>query len=95
MLWSEKGSEFISKHFIVFLKKNRIVIYHTENEEKSSIVERWNRTMKNRMWKMFSTNNSTVYWNKLVGDYNKTKHSSTGMSPINASKKENEEKVFF
>ena len=65
MLWTDKGSELISKHFKDFLKKNNIKLYHTENEEKSSIVERWNRTMKNRMWKMFSANNNTVYWDKL------------------------------
>ena len=41
-LWTDKGSEFISKHFKEFLKKNKIILYHIENEEKSSIVERWN-----------------------------------------------------
>ena len=46
-LLTDKGSEFISKHFKEFLKKNNIKLYHTENEEKSSIVERWNKTMKN------------------------------------------------
>ena len=97
MLWTDKGSEFISKHFKEFLKKNKIKLYHTENEEKSSIVERWNKTMKNRMWRMFSANNSTVYWDKLdklVDDYNNTYHSSIKMSPTEASKKENENKVF-
>ena len=97
MLWTDKGSEFISKHFKEFLKKEKITLYHTENEEKSSVVERWNRTTKNRMWKMFTANNNTVYWDKLdklVNDYNNTKHSSVKMSPKKASKKENEEKVF-
>ena len=50
-------------------------LYHTENEDKSSVVERWNKTMKNRMWKMFSTNNNTVYWDKLdklFDNYNNT-----------------------
>ena len=96
-LWTDKGSEFISKHFKEFLKKNKIKLYHTENEEKSSIVERWNKTMKNRMWKMFSANNNTVYWDKLkdlVDDYNNTENSSIKMSPIETSKKENEKKVF-
>ena len=96
-LWTDKGSEFISKHFKDFLKKNNIKLYHTENEEKSSIVERWNPTMKNRMWKMFSANNSTVYWDKLkdlVDDYDNTKNSSIKMTPLEASKKENEKKVF-
>ena len=96
-LWTDKGSEFISKHFQEFLKKNNITLYHTENEEKSSIVERWNKTMKNKMWKMFSANNNTVYWDtidKLVDDYNNTVHSSIEMTPTEASKKENEKQVF-
>ena len=43
MLWSDKGSEFISKHFKKFLKKNKIKLYHALNEEKSSVVERWKK----------------------------------------------------
>ena len=96
ILWSDKGSEFISKHFKEFLKKKDIKLYHAENEEKSNVVERWNKTIKNKMWKMFSANNNTVYWDKidkLVDDYNKTRHSSIKMKPVDASKKENEEKV--
>ena len=49
------------------------------------------------MWKMFSVNNNTIYWDKLdklVDDYNNTKHSSVKMTPTEAGKKENEEKVF-
>ena len=96
-LWTDKGSEFISKHFKDFLKRHSIILYHTQNEEKSSIVERWNKTMKNKMWKMFSADNNTVYWNKLdklVDDYNNRKHSSIKMTPPEASKKENGKKVF-
>ena len=73
MRWTDKGSEFISKHFKDFLKKKDINLYHTENEEKSSIVERWNKTIKNKMWKMFTVNNNTVYWDKIdniVNNYN-------------------------
>ena len=97
MLWTDIGSEYISKHFKEFLESAGIQLYHIENEEKSSVVERWNKTMKNRTWKMFTTNNNTVYWDKidkLVDDYNNTRHSSVKMTPVNASKKENEQKVF-
>ena len=97
MLWTDKGSEFISKHFKDFLKREGITLYHTENEEKSSVVERWNKTMKNRMWKMFTVNNNTVYFDKidkLVNDYNNARHSSIKMTPVEASKKKNESKVW-
>ena len=42
------------------------------------------------MWKMFSANNNTVYWDKidkLVDDYNKIRHSSIKMKPVDASKR--------
>ena len=54
--------------------------------------------MKNKMFKMFSENNNTVYWNKLdelVSDYNNTKHSSIKMTSLEASKKENEKKFII
>ena len=97
MLWTDKDSEFVRKHFKDFPSKRGIKLYHTENEEKSSIVERWNKTTKNKMWKMFTVNNNTVYWDKLdklVNDYHHTRHSSIKMKPVEASKKENEENVF-
>ena len=59
-LWTDKGQEFYNKHVKELLDKHKITIYSTENEEKSSVVERWNRTMKNKMWKMFTANNNTV-----------------------------------
>ena len=52
-LRTDKGSGFICKHFKEFLKKNSIKLYHTENEEKSSIVERWTKTMKTKCGKCF------------------------------------------
>ena len=78
-LWTDKGKEFYNKHLKELLDKHKTTIYSTENEKKSSVVERWNRTMKNNMWKMFTANNSTVYYDKLkdlVNEYNNTKHSS-------------------
>ena len=43
---------------------------------------------------MFTVNNNTVYWDKigkLVNDYNNTRHSSTKMKPVEASKKKNQQ----
>ena len=48
------------------------------------------------MWRMFTANNNTVYWDKidkLVDDYNNTKHSSVKMTPKKASKKKMRKKV--
>ena len=73
--------------------KDLIELYSIENEEKSSVVERWIRTMKEKMWKYFSAKSTNVYRNvlsDLVIEYNNTRHSSIKMTPVKASKKENE-----
>ena len=73
-------------------------MYSTENEEKSSVCERWNRTIKSKMWKQFTVQGNTMYFDmlpKLVKQYNNTKHSSIKMTPVEASKKKNESAVYF
>ena len=87
-LWTDKGREFYNKDV-----KDLVELYSTENEEKSSIVERWIRTIKEKMWKYFTDNNTYNYMDvlpELVEDYNNTVHSSTKLTPIDASKEENE-----
>jgi len=51
-LWTDKGCEFYNKH----VRELGVELYSTENEEKSSVAERWNRTMKERMYKYFTAN---------------------------------------
>ena len=97
-LWTDKGSEFYNKHFEDLLNKHNITLYSTENEEKSSVVERWNRTIKNKMWKRFTAQGNTMYLDilpKILKQYNNTKHSSIKMTPTEASKKKNEGTVYF
>jgi len=43
-LWMDKGKEFYNKHVNVL----GVELYSTENEEKSSVVERWDRRMKKK-----------------------------------------------
>ena len=74
-----------------------IELYSTENEEKSSVVERWIRIMKEKMWKYFTDYNTNVYIDilpDLVKDYNNTKHSSIKMTQVEASEKKNERTVW-
>ena len=56
LLWTDKGLEFFNRHV-----KSLVELYTTENEEKSSVVERWNRTMNERMFKYFTANNTRRY----------------------------------
>ena len=80
------------------LEKNGITLYSTENEEKSSVCEGWNRTIKTKMWKQFSVQGNTKYLSilpKILEQYNNTKHSSIKTTPVEASKKKNERTVYF
>ena len=88
----DKGKEFYNSHV-----QKLVTLYSTENEEKSSMVERWNRTMKEKMFKYFSANSTRKYidiLDKLVDQYNNKIHSSIGMSPKEASETKNETKVW-
>ena len=91
-LWTDKGREFFNKDV-----RDLVELYATENEEKSSIAERWIRTMKEKMFKYFTDNSTNTYIDvlpDLVEDYNNTVHSSTKLTPVEASKEENELKVW-
>lgn len=91
-LWTDKGTEFYNERV-----KALVDVYSTENEEKSAVVERWIRTMKERMYKYFTTNNAYRYLdvlNELVKRYNNSKHSSIGITPTQASDPSNENKVY-
>ena len=60
------------------------------------MIERFNKTIKKKMFKYFSANNTRKYvdvLDLLVDQYNNTIHSLIKMSPKEASRKENENKV--
>ena len=79
------------------MKELGVELYSTENEEKSSVAERWNRTVNEKMFKYFTENNTKKYIDVLddfVERYNNTRHSSIKMTPVEASKKENEVRVY-
>ena len=85
-MWVDKCKEFYNKDV-----EDLVELYSTENEEKSSVIERWIRTMKEKMWKYFSANSTNVYIHvlpDLVKEYNNMSNSSIKMTPVNASKKE-------
>ena len=60
------------------------------------MIERFNRTIKEQILKYLSANNARKYVDVLellVDQYNKTIYSSIKMTPMDASRKENENKV--
>ncbi|GFX82650.1 putative uncharacterized transposon-derived protein F54H12.3 [Trichonephila clavipes] len=69
-------------------KENESWIFTTNNKAKASIVERFNRTLKTKMWKYFTEMNTKCYIDvlgKLVYSYNHTWHRSIRMEPSSVS----------
>ena len=54
-IWVDQGSEFYNQSFKHFLKANNIEMYSTYNEGKSVVVERYIRTLKNKIFKHMTT----------------------------------------
>ena len=96
-LWVDKGKEFYNKQMKDLMNEHHVQIYSTENEEKSSVVERWNRTIKRIMWKYFTANNTNIYIDVLadiINKYNNTYHRSIKCTPIAARKASNHQHVY-
>ncbi|XP_054290522.1 uncharacterized protein LOC129005599 [Macrosteles quadrilineatus] len=90
LLHTYKGREFVNKDFKCLLAKHGIKMYHTENEEKSSIVERFNRTLNERMKVHFEARGSFRWIDILQGllsKYNTSVHSTIRMRPVNVTVK--------
>ena len=91
-MWVDRGCEFYNKDV-----RKQVELYSTENEEKSCMIEKFNGTIKEKMFKYFSANNTRKYVDVLallVDQYNNAIHSSIKMTPMEASLKENENKMW-
>lgn len=89
-LFSDKGKEFINQTFQHFLKQNDIKYIHTHNPDiKCAIVERWQRTIKSKLFKSFTANGNECYVNglleKVVHAYNHTFHRTIKMKPVDVT----------
>ena len=96
-LWVDEGKEFYNTTFKKLLDKYKMDMYSTFNEGKAVVIERFNRTLKNIMWKYFTANNTRFYLDALdqmVKNYNENVHSTIKMTPKEASKDINRRKVY-
>ena len=93
-LQTDKGAEFLNKTFQKFLKEERVDFFVTQNEDiKASIAERFNRTLKEKLWRYFTKKNTVRQvdvLSHLVHAYNHSYHRSIKRTPaeVNTSNQE-------
>jgi hypothetical protein len=97
-IWVDKGSEFYNATWTSRLKSLDVGRYSTYGGQyKVSIAERFIRTLKHRIWFEFVRDNTRKWIDRLddiVDDYNETVHSALGMTPAEARKRENADRLY-
>ncbi len=53
-LQTDRGTEFFNKHFQDLMKKHDVHHFATATDLKASVVERFNRSLKSRMWRFLT-----------------------------------------
>ena len=83
-IWVDQGGELYNHVFKKWLSNNDIIMYSTFNEGKSVVVERFIRTLKNKLYEHMTDTGNNVYYDVLddvVNEYNNTKHRTIKMKP--------------
>ena len=86
---ADKGGEIKNRIFQDYCKQNNILLIHSENLNHAPFVERFNRTLKNIMFRYmthFDTKKYIDVLSLLVYGYNHRKHRMIGMTPAEAEK---------
>ena len=95
-LMSDSGSEFVNKKFLEFCKENSITCYQSYTSTHAAYVERFNRSIKNKIYAYMDGNNTKKFIDVLpdiINSYNYSVHRMIGMPPIQAEKKGNHSKI--
>ena len=86
-MWVDKGRELYNKDV-----RKLVELYSTKNEEKSRVIDRFNRTIIDNIFKYFTAHSTRKYidvFDKFVDQYDNSVHSSIKMSAVEASQKKN------
>ena len=84
---ADKGGEIKNRIFKDYCKQNNILLIHSENLNHAPFIERFNRTLKNLMFKYmthYETDRYIDVLSLLVYSYNHRKHRMIGMTPAEA-----------
>ena len=95
-LQTDRGREFLNKEVKNYLQNKEIELFQTHSDKKAAVVERFNRTLKTRIWTYFSAEKTKHYIEilpKIVRSYNNSIHRSIGMRPSEV-RKEDEDRIW-
>ena len=87
-LQTDAGTEFLNRKFQAFLRRQGVHHFVTYNQTKAQIAERFNRTLKEKMWRYFQHVQKWRYIDvlpKLVWSYNHSVHRSIKMRPADVT----------
>ena len=87
-LQTDDGKEFYNKTFQALMKQKGIHHFSTSGDTKASVVERFNRTLKQRLYRYFTVKNTLNFvpvLQDLVQGYNRSYHRSIRMAPSQVS----------
>lgn len=94
---SDRGSEFNNQYVKKYLKSIHVKYFTTNNPPKASVVERVQRTIKERLYRYFTKARSYRYVDEIqsiVDNYNNTGHRSLGYLTPSEITKENEADIW-
>ena len=95
-LQTDQGSEFFNKEVKDFLRRHNVAHFFTHQELKAQMVERFNRTLRDKIAKYIFAHNSWTFMHVLpdfIDSYNNKVHSSLKRFTPNQVNKSNEDKV--
>ena len=87
-LQTDEGKEFYNKKVQAYFKRLKIHHYSSYSEHKASVVERFNRTLKTKLYRIFTHTNSYRYVDVLksvLKSYNTSVHRTTGYAPADVT----------
>ena len=97
LIETDRGKEFYNKIFQDFLNKNNIRLYSRNSSYGAVFAERFNRTIRDLLKKIVFEQGDAKWIDVLptiTKQYNNRIHSSTKLTPIQASLKKNEGYVY-
>ena len=97
---TDQGKEFENRYVLALFHKHNIELFSVKSAYKAAIVERFNRTLKHKMWRYFTMStkqNWTQVLQDIVNSYNNSVHRTIGCKPVDvtiANSSEIRSKVF-